>query len=167
MTIAYKLVAEDVAAYAEYCVKQSGAARITRVQTTVGVVLAAVGTLAAIITGNRSWFFAALVGAFVSLLLTKSLIVRGAIASAQRQQWACFGKAHLMEVTDDGIRSSCEIGDAHIRWSGIREVVQTDEHIFIVVAGGGAYPIARTRVSSGDLQQLVEVVRGKVPALRP
>lgn len=159
MTIAYTLVAEDVAAYTEYCVRHSGRARITRVQTTVGVVLAAVGTLAAISTGNRSWFFGALVGVLVSLLLTKSLIVRQAIAAAQRQQWACFGKAHLLEVTDEGIRSSCEIGDARIHWSGIREVVQTGEHIFIVVAGGGAYPVARTRVSSGDLQQLVDVVR--------
>jgi hypothetical protein len=124
----------------------------------VAAVLAGVGVGAALSTRSSSWFFAALVGGFVALLLTKTLIVGRAIGAAQRQQWACFDKPRLIEAVEDGARSSCEIGEASIRWSGIREVVET---VVVIVAGGGAYPVARTRVSSGGLHQFVELVRAK------
>jgi hypothetical protein len=157
--IKYELAAADVAAYAGYYVGRIANAQIARVQWRTGGFVAAVGIVAWAATGNVSWFFAFLVGAVVSAWFIHRSALQEAIRAAQRDQWACFGREHTMEITEEGVWSKCEASDSLTRWAAIRDVASTRDHIFIVVQGGGAYPVARARIIAGDVEQFLNTLR--------
>ena len=159
MLIRYELIAADVAAYAAYYVQHIATAQIARIQWRYSALVAAVGVGAWVATGEVSWFFGFLVGAVVCAWYIRSSALRSATASSLRDRWECFGREHIMEITDEGVWSKCEASDSLTRWPAIRDVVSTPDHIFVIVQGGGGFPIPRARTIDGDIELFLQALR--------
>ncbi|MFN2400650.1 MAG: YcxB family protein [Gemmatimonadaceae bacterium] len=64
-----------------------------------------------------------------------------------------------MEATPEGVHASCEISDYLTRWPGVQSVVETPDHVFVILVQGSGYTIPRSRLVSGDLKGFVQLFK--------
>lgn len=72
-----------------------------------------------------------------------------------------------MELLAVGIRAKCDVSDSLYRWPGIRAIVSTKDHVFVMLGSSMGYPIPRERVTGGDLDGFVQTARSRLGLRAP
>lgn len=100
--------------------------------------------VAAVLGGGMGWLLARVVGAPVE---------RGSARLLARVAWAGARRRGLLvpqrvEITPEGLRVRSAIGETLARWPEVREVVRTEEHLFVFVSRQVAF-VAPRRAFAG------------------
>jgi len=63
-----------------------------------------------------------------------------------------------MEVLPEGLHAKCDVTDSVIGWAGIRDVIRTADHVFVMLSDEQGYVVPKKRVITGDLEPLIDEV---------
>ena len=167
MTIEYTIVPADYGAYARYAVAKEPtfrtAARNAQLGFAIVLLLGTVTlmTLAQVQLSAISWLAVGIYVVFAALLTWHQRFeyrkrLQSAFARASR---LCINHPHTIEADTGGLRTHCVITDCRISWTGVRDVAETPKHVFVFLQTGSAFIVPRDRVTQGDLNAFVGVVR--------
>lgn len=88
--------------------------------------------------------------------------VRTHMASKER---ACLRGRHILEALPAGLRSRCDIADSTVAWAGIREVIETSDHAFLMLDELQGYVIPKKHIVAGDVRHFqIEVANFRAAA---
>ena len=162
MRIEYLLTPDDWAAFGEYCARNSPHLQSAKNRGILNGVLLAlmIGLATCIFTKNAVPLVIATCAAIGwSWNASGRLVahVRKDMASKERR---CLRGVHVLEVLPAGLRSKCDITDSTVAWIAIREVIETSDHIFVMLDELQGHVIPKQRISAGDVRDfLLEVAK--------
>ncbi len=165
MRIEYNLEPEDWADFGEYCMRQSAVYRRVVRNSWMGGVLAllllcAAPALAAMKLPSAS--IAAVCGAAGAVVGgvwgRPQRVIANVRKSMVERQPPCLRGLHIMEALPEGLHSTCEVTESTIRWAGIRNVTQTDDHLFLMLGESQGFIIPKGRIVQGNLDRFLEDV---------
>jgi hypothetical protein len=164
MRIEYNLEPEDWADFGEYCMRHSAVyRRAVRNNAIAGVlVLALCG--AAVGLGSKSpvkpivAVFAAIGGVVGWVQYGPRRIIANVRKAMTGRERACLRGLHSLDALPDGLHSKCDISDSTLRWVGIRNVIQTNDHLLLMLGESQGYIIPKGRIVQGDLDRFLEDV---------
>jgi hypothetical protein len=81
---------------------------------------------------------------------------------------ACLRGRHFMEALPAGLRSRCDLADSTIAWAGIRDAIETPDHVFLMLDELQGYVLPKQRVVAGNVGRfLLEVARFRATPQQP
>ena len=162
----YDLTPDDVAAFGEFCVRNTPEFARAVGWNRAGGIVVILGISVALYVHFSS--VGLLVTGFVSAAAFgwywPRQVIRNARERMLRQTRACLNSRHVLETTDEGIHAACGVSDTRIRWQGFETIVEADEHVFLILDPGRGFMIPKKRIVAGDLGEFVRVVQER---LRP
>jgi YcxB-like protein len=163
MRIEYNLEPEDWADFGEYWARHSAVYRRVIRNNAIAGVLGLVLCVAAVGLWSKSpvspIVAVCAIGGVVGWVLNgpRRIIanVRKTMAGRERP---CLRGLHSLDALPDGLHSQCDISDSTVRWVGIRNVIQTNDHLFLMLSESQGYIIPKGRIIQGDLDRFLEDV---------
>lgn len=165
--IEYDITPDDWADFGEYHARTSAQCqRVVHMGVTVGILLIlAIATAWSAVTHSLVWLYAGLaLGAAWGFYWPRRVIANVRTSMARKDQ-PCLRGRHMMESLPEGLRAKCDVSDSTTGWTAIHDVVQTPDHVFVILHSLQGYVIPRKRVTSGELDLFVrEVAQRRVSA---
>lgn len=161
MKIEYEITPEDWGAFGEFHARKSSEyRRAAYFGVMVGVFVVLCGTAAA---WSQFGTWPAVLGGGLALAVAWGFywprhLVAHARAHMTSTDRPCLRGRHSMQASQDGLRAKCDVTDAMIGWVGVHDLLQTSEHIFVMLSAMQGYVIPKKRVISGDLNAFVREV---------
>jgi YcxB-like protein len=160
MQIEYVLTPDDWAAFGEYHARHSPHFQRVKNQAVLN------GILLALVAGGTLWIFASPAVALVIAICVaagsawygpRQLVahVRTHMVSKER---ACLRGRHFMETLPAGLRSRCDITDSTVAWAGIRDAIETPDHIFLMLDEMQGYVVPKQAIVAGDVGHFLREV---------
>jgi hypothetical protein len=87
------------------------------------------------------------VAMLIAMAAIQSLFLVLWVYFRQYPGWLC---EHILQVTDDGISKTTDIGDSRYRWAGVRRVIATRRHMFIHFRDHGMHIVPRRFFASEE-----------------
>jgi len=84
--------------------------------------------------------------------------VRARMAAKNRP---CMSGLHVIEALPDGLHAQCELSESRIGWAGVRRVIRTTDHAFVMLDDVQCYVIPRRRVVAGELEALIDEIESR------
>ena len=171
MTIEYTIAEADYGAYASYAIAKEPTFRKAAQNAQLGFAIVLVlGATTLMALAHVQVGAAPLLPVGVFLLFGVLLTWRQRYEYRNRLQKAftkaarlCLDHSHSIEVDSEGLRIQCVISDCRVTWAGVRGVMETPRHVFVLLQSGGACIIPRERVVRGDLSAIVGEIRTFLP----
>ena len=91
--------------------------------------------------------------------IAPSLVNESLRRKAENRYRPCLRGRHMLEIVDTGIRAKCEVSESLYKWAGIRRVVSTPTHVFVMIGDSLGYTVPRARMVEGDLDVFVKNAR--------
>jgi hypothetical protein len=158
--IEYDLSPEDWGAFGEYHARTSPQwKRATRLGVINGMVLVLIGA-AVLWSDTRSMFwpvFGVGAAAFWAWYWPRQ-VVANARSSMTRKDRPCLRGRHVMEALPEGLRAKCDVTDSTITWAGVRNVIPTPSHVFVMLDELQGYVVPAGRVLPQDLESFLREV---------
>jgi hypothetical protein len=161
MKIEYEITPEDWGAFGEFHARKSPEyRRVSYFGVVVGVFVVFCGTAVAWsqIAKSPAFLAAGLALAVAWSFYWPRHLVAHARAHMTSADRPCLRGRHSMEASQDGLRAKCDVTDAMIGWVGVHDVLQTSDHIFVMLSAVQGYVIPKKRVMSGELDAFVREV---------
>jgi len=160
MKVEYEITPEDWAAFGEYHARTSSHFRkFVHVGIAVGVVLLlAIGEILSLSTDSPVFVVVGLVAAIIWVLYWPRQVIANVRTHMARKDQPCLRGRHLMEVLPEGLHAKCDVTDSVIGWAGIRDVIRTADHVFVMLSDEQGYVVPKKRVITGDLEPLIDEV---------
>ena len=73
----------------------------------------------------------------------------------RESQNPCLNGIHRLELTPDGLHSSCDVSDTIIQWSGIARIETNMTHGFVFLRNNTGYVIPRNTIRDGDFSAFI------------
>lgn len=160
MQIEYILTPDDWAAFGEYQARHSPSFQRAKTRTVLNGILLGVGI------GIMLWIYATPVVALVVATCSvagaawygpRQLIAHTRAHMAAKDR-ACLRGHHFIEALPEGLRSRCDIADSTLAWRGILNVIDTPDHIFIMLDELQGYVVPKQRIVAGDVARFLVAV---------
>ena len=170
MQIEYILTPDDWAAFGEYHARHSPHFQRVKNRATLN------GILLAVVIGVTLWIYA---NAAVALVMAICIaagsawygprqLVAHTRAHMAAKERACLRGRHVMEALPAGLRSRCDVADSTIAWVGIRDAIETPDHVFLMLDELQGYVVPKQRIVAGDAGRfLLEVARFRAAQPQP
>ena len=161
MRIEYELTPGDWAEFGEYVATHASAMRKVVREGQQSGTIAVLLVFGALSWALKSWF-PLVVGAVLAALWLwhwPRQIVRKSRESMLARDLLCLKGRHVLEALPEGLRSHCDVSDITTRWAGIHAIAETPSHVFVMLSEVQGYTIPRAGIVSGDLEELVRLVR--------
>ena len=170
MQIEYVLMPDDWAAFGEYHARHSPDFQRVKNRATLN------GVLLAVLVGVTLWIYA---NATVALIMAICIaagsawyaprqLVAHARAHMAAKERACLRGSHFMEALPAGLRSRCDFADSTIAWAGIRDAIETPDHVFLMFDELQGYVVPKQRIVAGDVGGfLLEVAKFRATQQQP
>jgi hypothetical protein len=157
MRIAYEITPEDWAAVGEHYVRTSAEMKRIRHMWVLGGILCVLGAAALLWsrTGSPVWMLAGLPLAAVWAWYWPRRVIANVRSYMARQDRPCLRGRHMMEALPEGLHARCDITNSTVAWIGIHDIIQTPDHVFVILAGLQAYVIPRKLVVAGEVDRFV------------
>ena len=160
MQIEYLLTPDDWAAFGEYHARHSR--HLQNAKNTAilkGVLLALmIGVAASISTKSAVPLIIAACAAIGWSWNASGRLVAHVRAHMASKERPCLRGPHILEVLPAGLRSRCDITDSTVAWAGVREVIETSEHIFLMLDELQGYVVPKQRIVVGDPRQFLHEI---------
>lgn len=160
MQVEYELTPDDWAAFGEYHARHSPHFQRAKNRSILN------GILLAAAIGAILWIYADLAVALTIAICAAAgaawypsrQLVAHARAHMAAKERACLRGRHFMEALPAGLRSRCDIADSTIAWAGIRDVIETADHVFLMLDELQGYVLPRQRIVAGDIGRFLREV---------
>lgn len=114
------------------------------------------------LTRSMAWPFAGVIAGMVWAAFWPGEVVAQVSASMTRKDRLCLRGSHIMEALPAGLWAKCDVAESTIAWIGIRDLIRTPDHVFVMLDEMQGYVIPRKLVTSGELDAFI----GEVERLR-
>jgi hypothetical protein len=160
LRIEYELKPEDWGEFAVYLAGQSRSLRRTKWI----VLLVGTGSLLIFAAGqvrehDTIWAVGGSLLAVAWWLSVPHLISRSMRRQAMTRERPCLRGRHTLEIVEEGIRATCDVSNSLHRWAGIRSIVGTSTHVFILIGEVMGYTVPRAGIVGGNLDAFVDAAR--------
>lgn len=163
MQIEYELTPDDWGAFGEYNARNSPQfQRAKNRRGVLNVVLLAlsIGVAASIFAKSPVPLIIAICAAIGASWNASGRLITEVRTQMTSMERACLRGQHSLEVLPEGLRFRCDVSDSTIAWRGIRDVVETNDHVFVMLDEMQGYVVPKQRVISGDVRTfLLEVAK--------
>lgn len=135
MQIEYSLTPDDWAAFGEYHARNSpGVQRAKNRALLNGISLAlSIGVATCIVVKSVVPLVIAACAATGWSWNSSGRLVARVRTHMTSKERSCFRGRHILEALPAGLRSKCDITDSTVAWVGVREVIETSDHIFMML----------------------------------
>lgn len=163
MRIEYEITPEDWSAFGEYHARTSlRMRRFIYSGAAFGVmfVLAVTGLLSATAHSVSYLWFGVAYSIFWVWYWPRRVVanVRAHMAAKSRP---CMSGLHVIEALPDGLHTKCDLSESRIGWAGIRRVIRTTDHAFVMLDDLQGYVIPKRRVVAGDFEPLIDEIESR------
>ena len=165
MRIEYDLAPEDWGEFAVFCSGESPS--IKRTVWTTRVLVSATLVIVGVTTDSPRrlmWILGGLLSAAAWWIVAPYLVRRSLRRNALTRHRPCLRGRHLLEIVDAGIRAKCDVSESLHKWAGIRRVVSTPTHVFVMIGDSLGYTVPRARLVEGDIDVFVRDARSHLSA---
>ena len=158
--IEYDITPEDWAAFGEYHARTSPQFRsATRSGVITGIlVLLLAATTMSLAKHSIAWLVLGLCGAPAWVWYWPRQVVANTRSYMARKDLPCLRGRHVMEALPEGLRAKCDVTESLVAWVGIRDVIRTPEHVFVMLDQLQGYVIPKKLVLSGELEPFAREV---------
>ncbi|HEU4889118.1 MAG TPA: YcxB family protein [Thermoanaerobaculia bacterium] len=160
MRIEYDITPEDWAAFGEYHARTSPQfRRATRVGVMNGMlILLLAGTAMSLAMHSIAWLALGLCGAAVWGWYWPRQVEANTRSYMAGKDLPCLRGRHVIEALPEGLRAKCDVTESLVAWVGVRGVIQTPEHVFVMLDRLQGYVIPKKLVVSGELEPFTREV---------
>ena len=160
MQIEYELTPDDWAAFGEYHARHSPHFQRAKNRSVLnGILLAvAIGVLLWIFAGPAVAVVIALCAAAGSAWYAPRQLLAHTRAHMAAKDRACLRGRHFIEALPSGLRSRCDLADSTIAWAGIRDAIETADHVFLMLDELQGYVLPKQRIVAGDIRSFLREV---------
>jgi hypothetical protein len=153
MQIEYVLTPDDWAAFGEYHARHSPHFQRVKNRMTLNAILLAIafGVILWIYANAAMALSVAICSAAGSVWYGRRQLVAHVRAHMTSKERACLRGPHFMEALPAGLRSRCDITDSTIAWVGIRDAIETPDHVFLMLDELQGYVVPKKRIVGGDV----------------
>lgn len=163
LRIEYEITPEDWSAFGEYHVRTAPQMRrFVHNGVALGVmfVLAVTGLLSAT-THSISFLVFGVVFAVFWVWYWPHRVVVSVRAHMAAKNRPCMRGLHVIEALPDGLHTKCDLSESRIGWAGIRRVIRTTDHAFVMLDDVQGYVIPKRRVITGDFEPLIDEIESR------
>lgn len=160
MQIEYELMPDDWAAFGEYHARHSPHFQRAKNRSVLnGILLAvAIGVILSIYANPAAALIVAICAAAGSAWYAPRQLVAHVRAHMAGKERACLRGRHFMEALPAGLRSRCDIADSTVAWAGIRAVIETADHVFLMLDELQGYVLPKQRIVAGEIGRFLSEV---------
>lgn len=164
MKIVYRVEMQDIVAFNQYNLEDTGTLKSLRLKTIVigCVIIAVLGGWQYRVTESIDPI---ITGAIFAIIFSTWILKRDFRVSPKKIQKIYGGDTnkgvlcqHQIELVDDGLIESTSLGEQKTTYSGIEKIDQTDTHGFIFIGTMNAHTIPRDGVIEGDFDEFMKVI---------
>lgn len=158
--IEYDITPEDWGAFGEYHARRSPQfRRATRGGVMTGMlILLLAATAMSLAMHSIAWLALGFVAAAAWGWYWPRQVVINTRSYMARKDLPCLRGHHVIEALPEGLRAKCDVTESLVAWVGVRDVIQTPEHVFVMLDGLQGYVIPKKLVLSGELEPFAREV---------
>jgi YcxB-like protein len=160
LKIEYELKPEDWGEFAVYVASQSQSLR--RSKWTLRLLVSGSLLIFAVDRARAHDSISAAVIAILAVALWLSvphMIFGNVRQHAMNRDRPCLRGRHSLEIVQEGIRATCDVSNSLHQWAGIRSIVSTSTHVFVLIGQSLGYTVPRAGIVEGNLDAFVESAR--------
>ena len=135
MRIEYNLDPEDWADFGEYHARHSATGRRVVRNGAIGgaLLLLVLGAGLGLASKSPVEPIVAVCAAIGWVLYWPRQFIANVRKSMAGREKLCLRGLHFMDAFPEGLHAKCDVTESTVRWVGIRNVIQTDHHLFLML----------------------------------